>query len=63
MLQHSQLELVAVSSEKYARMPVEEVFPGFSGALDLTFHPLLDGGHLNQAEYVFLALPHKKAMA
>ena len=62
VLKHSQLELVAVSSEKYAHMPVQEVFPAFSGVLDLTFHPLLDGGPLESAEYVFLALPHKKAM-
>jgi N-acetyl-gamma-glutamyl-phosphate reductase len=62
VMKHSQLELVAVSSEKYARMPVQEVFPAFSGVLDLTFHPLLDGGPLESAEYVFLALPHKKAM-
>ena len=62
VLKHSQLELVAVSSEKYAHIPVQEVFPAFADELDLTFHPLLDGGPLQPAEYVFLALPHKKAM-
>ena len=62
VLQHSQLELVAVTSEKYARMPVQDVFPAFSSALDLTFHPLSEGERLDAAEYVFLALPHKEAM-
>ena len=62
VLQHPQMELVAVSSEKYSRMAVQEVFPSFSGALDLTFHALSDGRGLELAEFVFLALPHKKSM-
>ncbi|MDX1777837.1 MAG: N-acetyl-gamma-glutamyl-phosphate reductase, partial [Thermodesulfobacteriota bacterium] len=40
VLKHSQLELVAVSSEKFAGMAVETVFPALAGALPLTFNPL-----------------------
>ena len=62
VLKHSQLELVAVSSEKFAGMAVETVFPALAGALKLNFHPLSERGPLDEAEYVFLALPHKEAM-
>ena len=62
VLKHSQLELVAVSSEKYAGMSVETVFPALTGSLTLNFHPLSERGPLDEAEYVFLALPHKEAM-
>ena len=33
VLQHPQLELVDVSSEKYSRIPVHEVLPAFSDFL------------------------------
>jgi N-acetyl-gamma-glutamyl-phosphate reductase len=62
VLKHSQLELVAVSSEKYAGMPVETVFPSLAGSPELLFHPLSERGPLDVAEYVFVALPHKEAM-
>ncbi len=62
VLKHSQLELVAISSEKYAGMAVETVFPALAGSLSLTFHSLSERGPLDPAEYVFVALPHKEAM-
>jgi N-acetyl-gamma-glutamyl-phosphate reductase len=61
ILKHSRLELVAVSSEKFSGLPVETVFPALAGALQLTFHPLSEAP-LGEADYVFLALPHKESM-
>ena len=61
-VQHPQIELVAVSSEKFAGKAVGEVFPSLGTALTLTFHPLAAQEDLGKADFVFSALPHSQAM-
>ncbi|PKN17545.1 MAG: N-acetyl-gamma-glutamyl-phosphate reductase [Deltaproteobacteria bacterium HGW-Deltaproteobacteria-6] len=59
---HPQVELVAVTSRRYAGVPVADVFPSLFGLTSLTYS---DGTPLEIAKLcdaVFLALPHGVSM-
>ncbi|BCA53686.1 N-acetyl-gamma-glutamyl-phosphate reductase [Nitrospira sp. KM1] len=59
---HPHFELVAVTSEKSAGTPVAKVFPSLAGLVSLTFQSLTPEALLENADAVFLALPHTKSM-
>jgi len=61
-VQHPQIELVAVSSEKFAGKAVGEVFPSLGDTVKLTFHPLAEQEAVREADFVFSALPHSESM-
>jgi len=61
-LQHPQVTLVTVTSEKFAGMQVSEVFPALTGKAALVFCSLAGGKDINQADFVFSALPHGESM-
>jgi len=63
LLNHPSVELAAVTSESYAGRLVGEVFPTFSGLLELRYLKLEPQELAFSAEMIFLALPHKAAMA
>ncbi|MBI3990271.1 MAG: N-acetyl-gamma-glutamyl-phosphate reductase [candidate division NC10 bacterium] len=63
LLNHPSVELAAVTSESYAGQVVGEVFPTFSGLLELRYQKLEPQELASSAEVIFLALPHKTAMA
>lgn len=60
--QHPHIELIAVSSEKYAGKKVGEVFPYLDGKAPLVFHSISEHAGINEADFVFVALPHGGAM-
>lgn len=60
---HPDLNLTAVSSRQHLGQPVAEVFGALRGAVDLAFcEPDIDL-LTNNVDLVFLAVPHKAAMA
>ena len=60
---HPHFELVAVTSEKSAGKPVAAVFPSLAGVVSLTFQSLAPETIAQQADAVFLALPHTHSLA
>jgi N-acetyl-gamma-glutamyl-phosphate reductase len=60
--QHPQLELIAVSSEKFAGKEVGEVFPSLKDKIYLKFQSVSEHKDLDGADFVFVALPHGEAM-
>ncbi|MBU4565083.1 MAG: N-acetyl-gamma-glutamyl-phosphate reductase [Desulfarculus sp.] len=60
---HPELELVAVSSAQFKGQPVDTVFGALEGAVDLSFVDHDAKALAKEADLVFLAVPHKAAMA
>ncbi|HSB73663.1 MAG TPA: N-acetyl-gamma-glutamyl-phosphate reductase [Candidatus Methylomirabilis sp.] len=63
LVQHPQVKVVSLTAETYANQPIGKVFPSLAGFLDLTCLPLDTAKLAAEAEFVFLALPHKTSMA
>jgi len=61
--QHPEVALIAVSSEKHAGKRVGEVFPYLEGKVNLTFYSVPEHQGVNDADFVFVALPHRESMA
>ncbi|NOT22256.1 MAG: N-acetyl-gamma-glutamyl-phosphate reductase [Nitrospiraceae bacterium] len=59
---HPYFELYAVTSEKSAGTPVASVFPSLAGLVSLSFQALSPEALAEQADAVFLALPHTKSL-
>lgn len=59
---HPHFELIAVTSEKSAGASVGSVFPSLAGLVPLTFQALAPETLAQQADAVFLALPHTKSL-
>ena len=59
---HSEVELTVLTSRQYAGVRFDAVYPSMSGWVDLTCQPLALDDICEQAEVVFLALPHKLPM-
>ncbi len=60
---HPGLELTAVSSSQFEGQPVSSVFGALEGGIDLEFVPHDAAALAGAADLVFLAVPHKAAMA
>jgi N-acetyl-gamma-glutamyl-phosphate reductase len=58
LLQHPEVEIVAVASNSNEGAQFEEVFPGFSGLLSTTFSAVDLEALAEQSDVLFLALPH-----
>src|SRR5262245_25708191 len=58
---HPKLELTAVTSERLSGERLDRVFPHLRGLSDLAFQELDAGRLAEQAEIVFLALPHMES--
>jgi len=63
LLQHPLAKVVALTADTHANQPIGKVFPSLTGFLDLTCLPLDTSKLAAEAEFVFLALPHKTSMA
>ncbi|MBW2184033.1 MAG: N-acetyl-gamma-glutamyl-phosphate reductase, partial [Deltaproteobacteria bacterium] len=61
-VQHPHVELIAVSSEKFAGKEVGEVFPSLKDKTYLKFQSVTEHKDLDGADFVFVALPHGEAM-
>jgi N-acetyl-gamma-glutamyl-phosphate reductase len=62
LLAHPEVEITALTSQKYIGLPIEEVFPSLKGRLSLVCEELNVERISQKAEVVFTALPHKRAM-
>jgi N-acetyl-gamma-glutamyl-phosphate reductase len=63
LLRHPQAEVVALTSRRYAGVPVSDIYPVFVGLTDLAFVDASPEDVAGAAEIVFLALPHGVSMA
>ncbi len=59
---HPSVQISAVTSEKSAGKPVDELFPHLSALQSLTFERLNLEKISHEADFFFLALPHTQAM-
>lgn len=62
LLRHPQAEVVAVTSRRYAGVPVADIYPVFVGLTDLVFVDASPEDVAGAADIVFLALPHGVSM-
>ncbi|HUH65370.1 MAG TPA: N-acetyl-gamma-glutamyl-phosphate reductase [Syntrophales bacterium] len=63
LLRHPKAEVVAVTSRRYAGIPVSDVYPVFVGLTDLAFIDASPEDVAKAADVIFLALPHGVSMA
>jgi N-acetyl-gamma-glutamyl-phosphate reductase len=63
LLRHPQAEVVALTSRRYAGVPVADIYPVFVGLTDLAFVDASPEDVAGAADIVFLALPHGVSMA
>jgi len=63
LVQHPAARVVALTAEAHANQAISQVFPNLKGFVDLTCLPLNPTALAAEAEFVFLALPHKASMA
>lgn len=59
---HPQVEIVFVTSERYAGKALDKIFPHLSMRQDLVCRPLEDLSQLAKCQLVFCALPHETSM-
>ena len=62
LLHHPQVEVVALTSQKYAGMPIDQVFPSLMKHLPLKCEELNVDQISKKTDFVFTAVPHKTAM-
>jgi N-acetyl-gamma-glutamyl-phosphate reductase len=62
LLRHRQFEIVAVTSRRYAGIPVSDIYPVFAGLTDLAFINASPEDVAALADVIFLALPHGVSM-
>lgn len=63
LLRHPGVEVVAVTSRRYAGQLVVDVYPAFTGLTDLMFMDASPEEVAAKCEHVFLALPHAISMS
>ena len=61
LLRHPGFELVAITSDAQAGVPLSQAYPAFAGATDLAFSSN-SGAALEDCDIVFLAVPHTAAL-
>ncbi len=62
LLDHPQVEITALTSQKYAGNSIDRVFPSLRGRIDLRCEELSVEKISEKVEFVFAAVPHKTAM-
>ncbi|MCX8117283.1 MAG: N-acetyl-gamma-glutamyl-phosphate reductase [Desulfobacterota bacterium] len=62
LLRHPEVELTALTSQKYAGLPIDQVFPSLSGLIQVECEALSVEALSKKADFLFCALPHKTAM-
>ncbi len=62
LLLHPEVEVTALTSQKYAGLPIDEVFPSVTKYLPLKCEELNLDQVSKKTEFVFTAVPHKTAM-
>ena len=62
LLLHPQVEVTAITSQKYAGLPIDQVFPSLTGRLQLKCEELSIEQIAEKVDFIFAAVPHKTAM-
>jgi N-acetyl-gamma-glutamyl-phosphate reductase len=62
LVHHPQVEVTALTSQKYAGVPIDQVFPSLTKGLDLKCEELSVEQISKKTDFVFTAVPHKTAM-
>ncbi|MBI4537547.1 MAG: N-acetyl-gamma-glutamyl-phosphate reductase [candidate division NC10 bacterium] len=62
LVSHPAVKVVALTADTHANQPITKIFPSLTGFVDLTCLPLDPVKLAAEAEFVFLALPHKASM-
>jgi len=62
LLHHPQVEVTALTSQKYAGIPIDQVFPSLMKHLPLKCEELNVDHISKKTDFVFTAVPHKTAM-
>ena len=63
LLKHPHVKITAVTSERYAGQPLDQLFPSLLPPLKIPLEPLEPETIVKKADFIFTALPHKEAMA
>jgi N-acetyl-gamma-glutamyl-phosphate reductase len=62
LLRHPEVEITALTSQKYAGLPIEGVFPSLMNQISLKCEELSFERIAEKVDFVFTAVPHKTAM-
>ena len=62
LLRHPEVEVTALTSQKYAGVPIDQVFPSLMKHLPLKCEELNVDQISKKADFIFTAVPHKTAM-
>ena len=62
LLKHPEVELVTLTSRKFAGIPISEVFPALRGVCSLVCEDFSENEVGKKADLVFAALPHQASM-
>jgi N-acetyl-gamma-glutamyl-phosphate reductase len=62
LVQHPAARIAALTADTHANQPISQIFPSLRQFVDLTCLPLDPARLAAEADFVFLALPHKASM-
>ena len=62
LLRHGEIRITVLTSRRFAGKPVQEVYPSFTGLTGLQFADLTPQQLAEEADVIFLAVPHGVAM-
>ena len=62
LLHHPEVEVTALTSQKYAGIPIDQVFPSLMNHLQLKCEELSVDRISKKTDFIFTAVPHKTAM-
>jgi len=62
LLLHPEVEVTAITSQKYAGLPIDQVFPSLTQRLRLKCEELSVDQIAEKVDFIFAAVPHKTAM-
>jgi N-acetyl-gamma-glutamyl-phosphate reductase len=62
LLLHPEVEVTALTSQKYAGIPIDQVFPSLMRHLPLKCEELIVDPISKKTDFIFTAVPHKTAM-
>ncbi len=62
LLNHTEVEVTVLTSERQAGVPYSKAFPQFQGRIDLSLESFSAEKLKSKADFAFLCLPHHEAM-
>jgi N-acetyl-gamma-glutamyl-phosphate reductase len=62
LVQHPEVEVTVLTSQKYAGVPIDQVFPSLTGRLQIKCEELTIDLISQKTDFIFTAVPHKTAM-